>query len=1012
MKKKAFIPVSALMGVLLLTLVVTMTLFVAEPDRVHAQELLSPIATLSELEVVGGPDNELTAQQLTQPDGTTTDFAPAINDYTLRIGFNDSGVIVTPTGVSSLPGDQSQTIRVNGTVVESEASHNVAVAAGGLTTITIAVTAPAGNTNNYTVKVYRNRQTLSSNADFSSLSISPSGGLKLSSNSTPSAPIYEARVQSSKVTVSYRLSDSAGGASAVVAVVSGGGTTIEDATKPNEITLDAQGATGTFTVTVTPESGNPEKIYTIAVYRIRDNPSTEARLRDSAGLGLTAHDDNGTVVNIVGYAYGQDLMAYDLTVSNAVDYVTLDPSVGDLGAHYVINPRTDSRPAVDNHQVNLRAGVDTTITVTVTAEDPSATETYTLKIYKRRPDTATNPAIGDTTLRGLRLSPGTLTPTFSSSTMSYSVQVEDDVDKVTVSYTPTNNLGGVTVEVTAQDGSDDDVLDVSDDNEVTLAAGGVISTIRLRVTAEDGNTVTADTGGNLDYTIAVYRLRALPSANAALTSLSINGGTNNVAGFTAGDLSAEAHKVTVPFTTTVASVVAEPTSAATGATAEIAPASPVALMAGATTTITVTVTAEDGVTTAAYTVIVYRQRDDTSDDATLFALNLSDGTLSPDFMSDREDYDARVGNDVDEVTVSYTPTDNAGGAAVAVVASIDADCATTEDNTAVSGEVSLSAGANTNICVTVTAEDVSTNKVYTITVYRENANRNIDATLTAFVIDDVNPANGIMPEAVDGVAGACGPNDARTECDDLATDSMPIVDYRVRTVSITATANDSFGAVVDIVSPADKNPSTARHDIDLTAGQVTEIEVMVTAEDTSVAMTFTASVYRKNLNPSDDATLSSLELSGATVMPDFASDTMEYTANAAFSTTQVTVSATTNDDAGGARVAYGSGAGTETDPFMPGTGDDDEMMAGHQVALGAAGSDTEITVQVTAEDGTEDHYTITVTRAEEGTTLLSMYDANDDERIDLSEVNTAIDDYFDGDLTLDEVNDVIDLYFS
>ena len=163
-------------------------------------------------------------------------------------------------------------------------------------------------------------------------------------------------------------------------------------------------------------------------------------------------------VTIDGYTYNQDMMAYDLTVSNAVDYVTLNPSVEDDGAHYVINPRTDSRPAVDNHQVNLRAGVDTTITVTVTAEDPSATETYKLKIYKRRPATATNPAIDDTTLRGLRLSAGTLTPAFSSSTMSYSVQVEDDVDKVTVSYTPTNNLGGVTVVVTARDGSNSDLL--------------------------------------------------------------------------------------------------------------------------------------------------------------------------------------------------------------------------------------------------------------------------------------------------------------------------------------------------------------------------------------------------------------------------------------------------------------------------------------------------------------------------------------------------------------------------
>ena len=144
---------------------------------------------------------------------------PPKTDYTLRIGFTDSGVVVTPTAPGSISqrGYESQTIRVNGTVVASGTGHNVAVAAAGPTTITIAVTAPARNTNNYTVKVYRNRQTLSSNADLSSLSISPSGGLKLSSNSTPSAPIYEARVQSSKVTVSYRLSDSAGGASAVVA---------------------------------------------------------------------------------------------------------------------------------------------------------------------------------------------------------------------------------------------------------------------------------------------------------------------------------------------------------------------------------------------------------------------------------------------------------------------------------------------------------------------------------------------------------------------------------------------------------------------------------------------------------------------------------------------------------------------------------------------------------------------------------------------------------------------------
>ena len=51
--------------------------------------------------------------------------------------------------------------------------------------------------------------------------------------------------------------------------------------------------------------------------------------------------------------------------------------------------------------------------------------------------------------------------------------------------------------------------------------------------------------------------------------------------------------------------------------------------------------------------------------------------------------------------------------------------------------------------------------------------------------------------------------------------------------------------------------------------------------------------------------------------------------------------------------------------------------------------------------------------AEAGDTLLSMYDANDNGVIDLDEVFTAIDDYFDYDdrLTLEEIYEIVDLYF-
>ena len=56
------------------------------------------------------------------------------------------------------------------------------------------------------------------------------------------------------------------------------------------------------------------------------------------------------------------------------------------GASLVISPSdADSNGTDDaNHQVSLRAGAETTITVTVTAEDPAARQTYTVKVYRNR----------------------------------------------------------------------------------------------------------------------------------------------------------------------------------------------------------------------------------------------------------------------------------------------------------------------------------------------------------------------------------------------------------------------------------------------------------------------------------------------------------------------------------------------------------------------------------------------------------------------------------------------------
>jgi hypothetical protein len=86
-----------------------------------------------------------------------------------------------------------------------------------------------------------------------------------------------------------------------------------------------------------------------------------------------------------------------------------------------------------------------------------------------------------------------------------------------------------------------------------------------------------------------------------------------------------------------------------------------------------------------------------SDDATLAALSLSSGTLSPAFASSTTAYTASVDASVSAVTVTATPA--TGGATV------------------VSGGSSLATGANT-VTVTTTSYDGAAHRTYTITITR------------------------------------------------------------------------------------------------------------------------------------------------------------------------------------------------------------------------------------------------------------------------------------------------------
>lgn len=158
-------------------------------------------------------------------------------------------------------------------------------------------------------------------------------------------------------------------------------------------------------------------------------------------------------------------------------------------------------------------------------------------------------------------------------------------------------------------------------------------------------------------------------------------------------------------TLTAATADAESTITVNGSAVASGSASPGLDLKVGSNTFNVVVTAGDGITTRAYTVLVTRAP---SSDASLTSLVLSSGTLNPAFTAETTAYTASVAYTTDSLTV--TPTTSEAAASVKV-----------EDTQAASGSpssaISLGIGVNT-IDILVTAPDGTTTKTYTVAVTR------------------------------------------------------------------------------------------------------------------------------------------------------------------------------------------------------------------------------------------------------------------------------------------------------
>ena len=766
-------------------------------------------------------------------------FASGTTAYTASVANRVTETTVTATVVAGA----AYEVKLNG-VVDHDGIVGLVVGSGNV--IAVVVTAQDGEmTQTYSVTVTRAG---SADASLSALSLS---GVTLTPAFVSGTTRYTAAAGHGVTETT--VTATAGDVNASVQV------TLNGVVDEDGVVVLAVGDGNVIAVEVTAQDGETKQTYMVTVTRAGSADATLSALSLS-GVTLTPVFTSGTT-------------AYTASVGHGVMETTVTATASDAnaGVEMKLNGVVDQ-----DGVVGLVVGSANVIAVVVTAQDGGATQTYTV--------TVTRAGSADATLSALSLSGVTLSPAFASGVTAYAASVGYAVTETTVSATASD--ANASVEVMPED-ADDQTLG----EQVDLTVGE--TTISVEVTAQDGETTKT-------YTVTVTRAG---SAEASLSALSLSGVTLMPA-FASG---------TTAYTASVANSVTETTVTASAndanASVEVTPedaddqtpGDQVNLAVGETT-ISVEVTAQDGVTTRTYTVTVTRAG---AADATLSALSLSGVTLSPAFASGTKAYTASVANSVTETTVT---TSAVAGAAYEVKLNgvVDQD-----------GVVGLVVGSGNVIAVVVTAQDGVTTQTYTVTVTRAGS---ADTTLSGLsLMGDGGEVVALSPVFASGTtAYTASVANTMTET----------------TVTATAVAGTAFEVKLNGVVDQDGV-------VPLGVGAGNVITVVVTAQDGQTTQTYTVTVMRGG---SADASLNSLSLSGMALSPAFASGTTAYTALVANSVTEATVTAM-------------AAAGAAHEVKLNGVADQDGV-----VGL-VVGSGNVISVVVTAQDGvTTQTYTVTVMR--------------------------------------------------
>jgi hypothetical protein len=173
---------------------------------------------------------------------------------------------------------------------------------------------------------------------------------------------------------------------------------------------------------------------------------------------------------------------YSDAVSNATASITVTPTTSDANATVQVNG-TAVTSGNASGAIALVVGANP-ITIVVTAQDGTTTQTYTINVDRASPAQSNNAALSN-----LVVSAGTLTPSFASGTLNYADAVSNATTSITLTATTADANATLTINGNA-------VPSGSASSPIGLAVGS--NPINVIVTAQNGTTT-------LTYTINVTR---------------------------------------------------------------------------------------------------------------------------------------------------------------------------------------------------------------------------------------------------------------------------------------------------------------------------------------------------------------------------------------------------------------------------------------------------------------------------------------------------------------------------